>query len=93
MLNAETIANLKNNEKFAKAVGELYTDANGLEYQLKRYADIYSVHAAKYSSDVLFFSSPGRIELCGNHTDHNNGKVLCASISVDTVACVTPVIS
>lgn len=92
MLNAETIANLKNNEKFAKAVGELYTDANGLEYQLKRYADIYSVHAAKYSSDVLFFSSPGRIELCGNHTDHNNGKVLCASISVDTVACVTPTV-
>ena len=30
------------------------------------------------SNDV--FSSPGRIELLGNHTDHNNGKVLVSSI-------------
>lgn len=35
-----------------------------------------------------WFSSPGRIEIVGNHTDHNNGKVLCASISLDTLACV-----
>lgn len=90
MLNAENVNNLRNNDKFVSAVRELYTDVNGLDYQLKRYADIYAVHSSKYSKDVLFFSSPGRIELCGNHTDHNNGKVLCASISVDTVACVTP---
>ena len=29
------------------------------------------------------FSSPGRIELLGNHTDHNNGKVLVSSINLD----------
>lgn len=35
-----------------------------------------------------FFSSPGRIEICGNHTDHQNGKVLCGAVNLDTLACV-----
>ncbi len=36
------------------------------------------------------FSSPGRIEIVGNHTDHNAGKVLAAAVNVDTVAAVSP---
>ncbi len=34
------------------------------------------------------FSSPGRAEILGNHTDHNNGLVIVASISCDIIACV-----
>ena len=34
------------------------------------------------------FSSPGRIELLGNHTDHNNGKVLVSAVSLDIFAGV-----
>ena len=30
-----------------------------------------------------FFSSSGRIELLGNHTDHNNGLVLVSAVSLD----------
>ena len=33
--------------------------------------------------DVLLFSSPGRTEISGNHTDHNHGKVLAGSINLD----------
>ncbi|MDD3123923.1 MAG: galactokinase family protein [Candidatus Izemoplasmatales bacterium] len=36
----------------------------------------------------LFFSSPGRIELLGNHTDHNNGKVLVTAINLTMMAAV-----
>lgn len=36
--------------------------------------------------DVLVLSAPGRTEICGNHTDHNNGKVLAASINLDAIA-------
>ena len=36
------------------------------------------------------FSSPGRIELHGNHTDHNNGKVLVSSVDLNIVALVAP---
>ncbi|HOD01820.1 MAG TPA: galactokinase family protein [Clostridiales bacterium] len=37
---------------------------------------------------VRLFSSPGRTEISGNHTDHNHGKVLAASIDLDTIAAV-----
>ena len=35
-----------------------------------------------------FFSASGRAEICGNHTDHNHGKVLVAAISCDVLAAV-----
>ncbi len=36
------------------------------------------------------FSVPGRSELSGNHTDHNHGKVIAASIDLDIIAAATP---
>jgi galactokinase len=38
--------------------------------------------------NLRIFSAPGRTELAGNHTDHNRGKVLAASIQLDSVAIV-----
>ena len=32
------------------------------------------------------FSSPGRIELLGNHTDHNHGKVLVSTVDLSILA-------
>ncbi|MFQ9448418.1 MAG: galactokinase family protein [Christensenellales bacterium] len=34
-------------------------------------------------------SAPGRTEIGGNHTDHNNGRVLAAAVNLDTIACVS----
>ena len=39
-------------------------------------------------SQHRFFSAPGRTEICGNHTDHNNGKVFAASVDLDVIAVV-----
>ncbi len=39
---------------------------------------------------ALLFSAPGRTELCGNHTDHQGGMVLAASVNMETVAAVSP---
>jgi galactokinase len=39
---------------------------------------------------ATFVSSPGRTELGGNHTDHNDGRVLCAAVHLDVLACVAP---
>ncbi len=36
-------------------------------------------------AEVEFFTSPGRTEMIGNHTDHNGGKIVAASISLDTI--------
>jgi galactokinase len=40
--------------------------------------------------DVRVFTAAGRTELCGNHTDHNRGKVIAASIQLDMAAVVAP---
>ena len=40
-----------------------------------------------FTGEKTYFSSSGRIEILGNHTDHNHGKVLVGAISADTVAC------
>jgi len=40
--------------------------------------------------ELHYYSSPGRTELGGNHTDHNNGCVLAASVDLDMVAAARP---
>lgn len=42
------------------------------------------------AGDPEFFSAPGRTEIIGNHTDHNGGKILAASITMDSVAAAAP---
>ena len=37
------------------------------------------------------FTSPGRIELLGNHTDHNNGNVLVSTIDLNILALASPI--
>ena len=37
-----------------------------------------------------FFSTPGRTEVCGNHTDHNGGRVLAAAVDLDAIAVAAP---
>ena len=38
-------------------------------------------------ADVRLFSAPGRTEIGGNHTDHQNGCVLAAAVHLDVIAC------
>ncbi len=40
------------------------------------------------SKDFKIFSAPGRTEIGGNHTDHQRGEVLAASVSKDSIAIV-----
>lgn len=37
--------------------------------------------------EVALVSAPGRTELGGNHTDHQNGNILAASVNLDMMAC------
>ena len=71
---------------------DLYIDESQLEYQRKRYINALNRFTQLYGEgDVLIFSAPGRSEIGGNHTDHQNGKVLAASINLDIIAVVRPV--
>ncbi len=56
-----------------------------------------ALHVAQSLADIFapkqnaaLFSGPGRTELGGNHTDHQHGHVLCASVDMDMLACAAP---
>ncbi|MBO4432775.1 MAG: galactokinase [Clostridia bacterium] len=40
------------------------------------------------AGDLRLFSAPGRTEIGGNHTDHQHGSVLAASVDLDVIAVV-----
>lgn len=40
------------------------------------------------NTDVMYFSAPGRTEICGNHTDHQHGCVIAAAVNLETTARV-----
>ena len=51
-------------------------------------AERYSSLTEGLSAPVRFFSSSGRAEMIGNHTDHNHGYVIASAIDMDVVAAV-----
>ena len=62
------------------------------EAQKQRYKKAVTAFAEHFGSigEHRFFSAPGRTEICGNHTDHNHGKVFAASVNLDVIAVVEP---
>ena len=57
--------------------------------QLPRYAALADDFRAHFGREPeMFVSAPGRTEVVGNHTDHQNGRVLAAAVNLDTVAAV-----
>ena len=54
---------------------------------LRGFCDFYGTDG---DTPVCLFSTPGRTEIGGNHTDHQQGRGLAASVDLDTIACVTP---
>ena len=79
----ENLANGKYDEK----LGVLYKSAD-LEKQKARYARVSGEFDEIFGEgkDISVFSAPGRSEIGGNHTDHNHGKVLAASVDLDAIA-------
>lgn len=66
----------------------VYVTDSEVEKQKPRYIKTVKKFIELFGEDrdVIVLSAPGRTEICGNHTDHNNGKVLAASINLDAIA-------
>jgi galactokinase len=77
------------NGSFDEALKRVYGTANNA-YDRERYTFLCDFFSEKFgdADNIRFFSAPGRTEVCGNHTDHNHGRVLAAAINLDAVACV-----
>ena len=79
-------------EKIADGKNPLFQELYGvnevvLKEQADRYASLMNEFQKVYGpDDVELFSSPGRTEIGGNHTDHNYGRVLAGAVNLDMIA-------
>lgn len=74
-----------------REIGIVYGEANR-DAQIRRYraAEVKFAEHFGELGEHRFFSAPGRTEICGNHTEKNNGKSFAASVTVDAIAVVEP---
>lgn len=71
--------NIPTSERLEKIYGESVNSA-------ERFHALADNFKKKYGHDeAVFFTSPGRTEIIGNHTDHNGGRVIAGSIDLDTI--------
>jgi len=71
---------------------DIYCTDEAASLQAERYAAaLNSFNEAFGGIEVqAIFSAPGRTEVGGNHTDHQHGEVLAASINKDAIAFTAP---
>ena len=75
------------------ALAHLYGSApETLAAQRRRYRTLLEKFTAAFPGrrEVHIFSSPGRTEVGGNHTDHNAGRILAAAVDLDVIAAASP---
>lgn len=72
-----------------KRLKEIYVDEGMLPYQRERFQSAIRKFEELYGAgEAEVYSAPGRSEVGGNHTDHQHGEVLAASINLDAIAVV-----
>ena len=71
--------NIPSSERLEAIYGESTKSAERFGALADNFKKIYGHDEAAY------FTSPGRTEIIGNHTDHNGGRVIAGSIDLDTI--------
>jgi len=81
----------KNNMKLpCVELRQLYPDKSVKEAQSRVALAVDGFNRVYGKTEPRLFSAPGRTELCGNHTDHQNGRVIAAAVNLDNVAAALP---
>ena len=77
------------NDVYNKILNDVYVDSSLIPHQKERYIQAIEKFISLYGDkDIEVYSTPGRSEVCGNHTDHQHGEVLAAAINLDIIAIV-----
>ena len=77
------------NGGYRELLKDIYVDDDVLDDQTERYIKALENFEELYGEkEVEIYSAPGRSEVGGNHTDHQYGKVLAASVNLDAIAVV-----
>ena len=88
-MKIEEAIKLLNVNSFDNKLTELYVDSNRIPQEKERYLKAIDSYRAYFGEgEIEIFSAPGRSEIGGNHTDHQHGEVLAASINNDAIAVV-----
>lgn len=75
--------------KILNGLSKLYSPQT-LDNNHNRYEKALQFHKENFSeANPFFFSAPGRTELSGNHTDHNNGMVIAAAVDIDMICAAS----
>lgn len=86
-MNTKTWTEKLNSQSFQERLKEIYVDTGVIAYQTERYQKAIEKYVELYGEqDIELYSAPGRSEVGGNHTDHQHGEVLAASINLDAIA-------
>ncbi len=90
MVDISKLAEQLREGRFDSVLSPLYVTPSEVEVQRTRYEKATARFAEIFGGDrqVSLFSAPGRTEVGGNHTDHNHGRVLAASVNLDVIAVV-----
>ena len=89
MINTKVLKERLQNWVYKDLLLDIYVDESVLVYQTKRYIHAIERYESLYGQDeVAIYSAPGRSEVGGNHTDHQQGEILAASINLDAIAIV-----
>lgn len=78
--------------RYDAAFKKLYAeDERVVAAQRVRYRNAIDAFERKFGEgrEVHIYSAPGRTEIGGNHTDHNNGVVMAAAVNLDILAVVS----
>lgn len=91
MSDINLIINKISDGMFGERLKILYGNKPGvISKQKERY--LMAIENFKFifsgKKDVELFSTPGRTEVGGNHTDHNAGRILAAAVNLDIIAVV-----
>jgi len=79
------------NNQYNETLKDVYVDEHLIEAQKQRYVAAIDKFIQLYGDqEIEIYSTPGRSEVCGNHTDHQHGEVLAAAINLDIIAIVAP---
>ena len=89
-MNINEMISYINEGKLDERLFEIYQTDAFVQAQRARYTAALNAFSDTFGGDgdIHIFSAPGRTEVCGNHTDHQHGEVLAASISDDAIAIV-----
>ncbi len=85
-MNAKSLKNELSSGKYEQSFKTLYPGT--YDSAADRYCEAVDEFVALFGDgeNIRLFSAPGRTEVGGNHTDHQHGCVLAASVDLDVIA-------